>query len=557
MERELVNIYRPTSAFDSFANLMNKILTSKTFMAFQVIVAVILFLFSDLLIFVRLGKTFNVSSFYQYNGSYALLGASIAIYFFAIILILTLISSVDVIDALLPFMLLSTVLLKLYGVNISSFSRLYPIVILLFAALILRMVIFKIKVRAGVMTLPFFAVTLLVTISAVVNAKKVDPANRTHVIFYTIALGIAMLIIYLYIVNYTNVNNGNDSYKRLERAMIYFGVAIFLIVIFSHITNVITEMYVKLSYIVKENTLAEYYRNIKKANFKSIVFYKQWKNNVTMLGLFALPFPFFKAIRERKGFRYFLIGIAIYLGCLLTFSKTAIILGTALVTALTILTLIKTSKSNRKKIALFALLSIGLIIALLIVFKEKITEYSFISFNSTVRIKMWKHGLKVFKENFIFGTGIISLDSGTSYVPLEKGYTMLWYHNSIIQVLANFGIVGILVYGYFNFILFKTMLYKTRLKGLILTTSVLSVKLFGLVNPGIFSPIPSMIILIAILAVCENMQRYSKIEYNELLEKNRLMIEKHERKKKDKKERKKKKKLARGRKNKKQDIFSK
>lgn len=82
---------------------------------------------------------------------------------------------------------------------------------------------------------------------------------------------------------------------------------------------------------------------------------------------------------------------------------------------------------------------------------------------STNRTHIWDVTLNIIKNNFIFGTGYGSF--GVAYTPYDSfnGLERVEQaHNDYLQILADAGIIGLIIAGFFIFTLFRTGLKNTR-----------------------------------------------------------------------------------------------
>lgn len=86
-----------------------------------------------------------------------------------------------------------------------------------------------------------------------------------------------------------------------------------------------------------------------------------------------------------------------------------------------------------------------------------------------MRLEYWKTGLEIFKNNWVFGVG-----SGDIQVSFDKQYEInnsslktqfrLRAHNQFITILATFGLIGIVIFGWFLFYpVIKTSSYQSFL----------------------------------------------------------------------------------------------
>ena len=130
-----------------------------------------------------------------------------------------------------------------------------------------------------------------------------------------------------------------------------------------------------------------------------------------------------------------------------------------------------------------------------------------------VRTIHYARGINDFLNNPIFGTGLGYM--GNRDVHASKEFALCWYHCEPIQIAASFGIVGIAAYMY-QFIRRNVLLWRrTTLFNITVFLSYISLEFMSLVNPGIFCPLPYLLMVTLFFVVVEKNEQASKENRNE------------------------------------------
>ncbi|MBQ3432104.1 MAG: O-antigen ligase family protein, partial [Clostridia bacterium] len=235
-------------------------------------------------------------------------------------------------------------------------------------------------------------------------------------------------------------------------------------------------------------------------------FYVQWKNNISTFLMIFMPFPFylsFKKTHHSSTFHRYWMGVMMFVALLLIQSRGGMLFGT-IEFVICIVTIIFIDKQSRRKnlIAMFAMVLIAAVFLLsasdlISVYMQKLNVDS-----SEVRWKLYKDAWENFKHHPIFGVGLCySGNQAATWVP--KTGAINWYQNSILQVLASFGIVGAIAYGYQLFCRARVLLRVRTKFNYTVFLSYLGLGMMSLVNPGLFSPIPYLFILTMMFVVVE------------------------------------------------------
>lgn len=174
-------------------------------------------------------------------------------------------------------------------------------------------------------------------------------------------------------------------------------------------------------------------------------------NNMGSLLATMIPFPFYLATKYQRGWIGTVIGSFFLVGVLLTCSRASILCGSAVYFVCVILMLYY---ANNRRANTLALVTFGGIVSLVIlVFNEPLLNlFSSLldkGLDPSTRDTIYAHGMKLFLKYPLFGGSFFSSeyaawgwstsDSFTSFFPPR-------WHNTLVQLLASCGIVGLTAY---------------------------------------------------------------------------------------------------------------
>lgn len=214
-----------------------------------------------------------------------------------------------------------------------------------------------------------------------------------------------------------------------------------------------------LGYLLVFQILGIYILNldrIKEGTFDINYFFTGWgiKNNIGGMLALALPGPIYLAMKKKFSPLYFASNVIFVLFVIMTESRAAIFVGGLVEIAMLIYFFVK---GKGKRIPNLILLGSMLTVAIIIIatnfdfFKRsfQVLYNTIINFSidnlSSGRLYIWAKGINEFKQNPLFGTGYYKLND--EFIPdyIQFSYPFR-YHNTIIQLLASSGIVGLVTY---------------------------------------------------------------------------------------------------------------
>lgn len=184
-------------------------------------------------------------------------------------------------------------------------------------------------------------------------------------------------------------------------------------------------------------------------------------NNIGAIISMSIPFAFYLACRKEHNFLYTILGCFLFGAVILSCSRGSMVGGAFAFAVSYIYTFFKAENKKEFRITTLALVGMAVVAALLF-HKEIITLFNAvpdiadgnagsISFNDSGRFNLYKAGLKVFLDNPIFGQTFYpaagSMPEFSDVEAFSSFFPPRW-HNTVVQLLAACGAVGMLAYSY-------------------------------------------------------------------------------------------------------------
>lgn len=187
-------------------------------------------------------------------------------------------------------------------------------------------------------------------------------------------------------------------------------------------------------------------------------------NNVGGMMAMLMPAPFYFAVTKKRGWLYVILASALMCAVILSQSRGAILCGGSVYIACTVFTLIYTPKSTKKSfIITFAVIYMMVIstfaVSYLLIKRDDFAILASMLKNGlddSGRFEIYSYGLKQFLEAPFFGNGFYSGEGyvfqfGVSEYIGTKPFIPPRYHNTVVQLLASCGIVGLTAYGFHRY----------------------------------------------------------------------------------------------------------
>lgn len=238
-----------------------------------------------------------------------------------------------------------------------------------------------------------------------------------------------------------------------------------------------------------------YIRTPQAINMKSLIDLG-WgiSNNIAGILAMAIPLTLYLAIDSKHNYCYIVLAFLLYVGVFLTFSRGNILFVSLLMLPMLVYVF---CRAKRKFGVLIPV--VGVAIAALICFitmydkimlvLEKILEKGF---DGSGREAIYVRAIKEFYKWPIFGTGVF----GNQW---EAGsYNM--YHCTILQILVNFGVVGLLGYVLFFYQRYAAFFRSCSAFKIMAFCAVLLNELYGLMDINFYSIYHTFFVLMLCIA---------------------------------------------------------
>lgn len=386
--------------------------------------------------------------------------------------------------ALAPGLIVCTIIFKWYLVS-SKFIPYAPLLVIPMAVMILRCVKENIRFQPGGTFPGLIAVTAAILLGGLGTITKEEYFDFWN-LYYLAAMGLGMIVFYI-LNKKLIVKDQYDETKILFFRILYI-TALFCCFLIIHILII--------------NGQEIYYTE----RLPEELEYNPMRNLISSMMVIAMPSIFFFA---KKNNWHILTAVLTVLCCFLTGSRGGIVLG-GIQFFLGMLYLLVTKKSCR---------GINLAIVLGIVSIGLLNLDKFLSFYSSrfsngfiqkgeVRISLIVRGIQDFSQAPLLGKGIGYTGNYDLYAP--KNFEMPWYHNSVIQIMASMGMVGIAAYIYRLATRIHAIFRKMDEKTPIFLLIFIGNSLVSLIEPGEFSPIPFGIIAVFMFLLLDSPNNQDK-----------------------------------------------
>ena len=94
-------------------------------------------------------------------------------------------------------------------------------------------------------------------------------------------------------------------------------------------------------------------------------------------------------------------------------------------------------------------------------------------------------------------------------------YALCWYHCSVVQVPASMGVAGILAYLFLNIQRIKVFIKNISLFNITLFISFIGLEMMSLVNPGLFAPVPYLLMISLYFPIMEGVKQNTVLQNKE------------------------------------------
>ena len=220
-------------------------------------------------------------------------------------------------------------------------------------------------------------------------------------------------------------------------------------------------------------------------------------NNIGCMITMMIPFAFLLAHRTGRIWLFNALAVVMMCFVCLTCSRTSM-MAACLSYAGSLLVALRDPK-QRKTFLIFNGVMLLLVLALLFIFREPLkvmfTELRERGLNPRRRELIYPEGIRIFKENPIFGEGFYpSSDKIDEWSTVDKIKAILpaRWHNTVIQLLASCGLVGLVCYSVHRIQTIRLFWQKRKTSVVFMGFSVLSLLIMSLLDCHFFNIGPTL-----------------------------------------------------------------
>jgi len=347
------------------------------------------------------------------------------------------------------------------------------------AALVVHIIAYRGKFVCGRFTWSLLAVSVAL-VTGGIGVISVEEYFSGVALYYVIGLGFALLLVYMLMCSRLSRIKGYDLVERFSALLYAMAILAALIIVLYYVRNWQSLM----------------------PDFKTP--FISYRNFCTTVMLFGLPMCCL-FVQKRP---IHLLGMAlIYFVMLVGGSRSALFFGTVELALCLCYIYIRSDAEKRRryrKIALICAVPVLLVGAYLIytIFIGESGRMSEHFIRPTERRpRLYRQGVEDFLAEPILGYGIGNMKNAEIYLGVNG--SIMFYHNSTLQVMASLGIVGCLAYGWQLFERIRMLWQKRATSAFLMFIPFIGIMLMSQTNPGSFCPLPTGLLLVMMFAVAE------------------------------------------------------
>ena len=224
---------------------------------------------------------------------------------------------------------------------------------------------------------------------------------------------------------------------------------------------------------------------------------------------FLMPACFYFARSHRHGWVFYMLGLLEYLCIFLSQSRGALLFGTGIL-GLCILVLLVSGKNRKTNRIITGVIVVVGVLGLLLLWNRLmgvLNNYLEYGFSDNGRYDKWRAGWKNFLDYPIFGAGFYTT---FEYGDWEKSVYPYLYHNTLIQILASCGVLGMAAYLYHRYCTVRLVFQKRNPYKLFLGICILGLISFSLLDVLFFNTYPTIIYSLMLLFMEKSEAYYGK-----------------------------------------------
>lgn len=316
------------------------------------------------------------------------------------------------------------------------------------------------------------AATLLGGCDVLTRRQALSPLS----LYYSLGLGIGMLVLYILFRSHLAIRRPYDLQRRFAQLLCTLGLCMAAAV------------------------LLAYLRALCAGQLAGELLELPYRNFAASVLLIALPMPFYLSLQRRV---HLLSAGCMAVALVLSGSRSALLFG-FICLALCGWYLYRCGALNRKQLWQLAALT-GLC---LLVIGPPVLELvlgsrsgSQLQDSNSDRLQFLGRALRDFLRHPLFGVGLGNRHNADVFAGVDG--SMVFYHNSLAQIIGSMGLVGILAYGRLFYERITLLRAGRTPFTQAMALSYLGIMLLSLCNPGCFCPFPNAALLVMLFAQVE------------------------------------------------------
>lgn len=380
----------------------------------------------------------------------------------------------DLLAPVCPFMMTFLLSTQCY----EELGKLLPCAVLvppLLLALLWHFALWPVTLRVGRSAVGLLLVsvaTLLGGCDVLTRRQALSPLS----LYYSLGLGAGMLLLYILFRSHLALRRDYDLQRRFAQLLYTLGLCMAAAV------------------------LLPYVRALCAGQLNGQLLYLSYRNFATSVLLITLPMPFYLSLQHRAH----LIGAAVMAAALiLSGSRSALLFG-GICLLLCLWYLLRCGALSRRRMGCLAavaglcLLAVGPQLLELVLGSRTGAQ---LQDSNSDRLQFLARAVDDFLRHPLFGVGLGSQRNADVFAGVDG--SMVFYHNSIAQIMGSMGLVGILAYGRLFYDRVRLLRAGQTPFTQALALSYLGMLLISLCNPGSFCPFPNAALLVMLFAQAE------------------------------------------------------
>ncbi|HKL93915.1 MAG TPA: O-antigen ligase family protein [Clostridia bacterium] len=215
-------------------------------------------------------------------------------------------------------------------------------------------------------------------------------------------------------------------------------------------------------------------------------------NNVAIFLALSIATTLYYAAKLKKfAFLPIMLAVLEFAVMFLTTSRGAILFTAIALPFIAIFVFFKAQ--NRKQVGISYAVCILVVAVLAIILRDKIMQtFSRIfelGLSDNGRFEIYENAVALFKSSPVFGVG---LDYGFG---VWGTYQIYWFHSTAFQILACFGILGVLSFAYFFIMRYRAFLIKPSTVKIFMLAGLLLLEGYGMIDIVFFNTFAYMIMM--------------------------------------------------------------